>query len=168
MNQNCKKNLQSICKLLGKLSNKDYNQPIQILSNKSIRQHVCHIIRYYQCFIDGMKENCIDYAKRDFYIPLEKNRQYSIKKINTICRELNANLTKQKGVIIRYNTSHKDQTSSELVSNSLRELLFCLEHSIHHQKMIKIALFELGKLDLIDEHFGLTTSELGEKESLEN
>jgi uncharacterized damage-inducible protein DinB len=166
MNKACKNNLLSTCDVLNKLTNKDYIQPIKALSGATIGQHVSHIIEYYQCYIDGMRENCIDYDSREYCSKLETDRLYSIKKINTLCLEMKAKVTTQKGIIVRYNTSKEKHHSSELVSNSLRELLFCLEHSIHHQAMIKIALSEVNKLNIIKDDFGLSLSTVRYKMSL--
>lgn len=165
MNQDCKRNLQSTCNLLVKLTDKDFNQPIKALSNASIAQHVCRIIEYYECYVEGMRKNCINYDARKSCTSIENDRLYCIKKINTLCLELKDNLIQQKGIIIKYNTSHVDRASSELVSNSLRELMFCLEHSIHEQAMIKLALCELGKLNLVDENFGLTSLAIRNKKN---
>jgi hypothetical protein len=34
-------------------------------------------------------------------------------------------------------------------------LAYCLEHTIHHQALIKIGLMELNLIHLIDQHFGV-------------
>jgi hypothetical protein len=48
----------------------------------------------------------------------------------------------------------------QLLSSFHRELAYCLEHSIHHQALIKIGLIELGALHLIDESFGVAPATL--------
>ncbi len=42
-------------------------------------------------------------------------------------------------------------------SSYQRELLYNLEHSIHHQALIKVALLEIQH-DLVDENFGVAQS----------
>jgi RNA-binding protein YhbY len=45
----------------------------------------------------------------------------------------------------------------EIESNYTRELLYNLEHSIHHQALIKVAILQNNSI-IIDENFGVAHS----------
>ena len=48
-----------------------------------------------------------------------------------------------------------------------RELLYCLDHAIHHQALIKIGLKELQIADLVGDDFGVAYSTLRYRASLD-
>jgi hypothetical protein len=51
------------------------------------------------------------------------------------------------------------EASSEVISTSFeRELVYCLDHAIHHQALIKIGLKELDCVDLVNGNFGVAYS----------
>jgi len=43
----------------------------------------------------------------------------------------------------------------QIKTTYLRELAYCLEHSIHHQALIKVGLLEINCMYYIDDAFGL-------------
>jgi uncharacterized damage-inducible protein DinB len=52
-----------------------------------------------------------------------------------------------------------DGSTTNTVNSSVgRELAYCIEHSIHHQALIKAGLFATGLPDLIDKDFGVAYS----------
>ena len=155
MNKACENNLNSIKFLLEKLNEHDFKKPIIYLNNGTIGQHVRHIIEFYSCFIDGIEDNHINYESRKRSLLLETDIRYCKKTIEDVISRMNSKIKEQRTIIVRYNMSIEEKNFAELVSNSLRELMYCLEHSIHHQALIKVALIELGKSDLVDSNFGL-------------
>jgi len=54
---------------------------------------------------------------------------------------------------------YSKEAAVEVVSSSFgRELVYCLDHAIHHQALIKIGLKELDCAQLVSEHFGVAYS----------
>jgi len=52
-----------------------------------------------------------------------------------------------------------DGTSgNNIPSTTGRELAYCIEHSIHHQAIIKAGLISMGLNKLTDDHFGVAYS----------
>ena len=158
INKICKENLNSISVLLKKITNKDYSTPIRHLNNSTIGQHSRHIIEFYLCYLKGIEDNHINFDSRERSMKLESNKTFCIETINSIIEKLSTKLNNQSAIIFEYNYTFEDNQSAEMVSNTLRELLFCLDHSIHHQALIKVALIELGKEKLIDDKFGMAYS----------
>ena len=145
INTICKENLNSMLVLLKKITNQDYSTPIKHLNNSTIGQHYRHIIEFYLCYLKGLEDNHINFDSRERSIKLETNKTCCIETKNTIIEKLSSKLNNQSAIIFEYNYTIENSQSAEMVSNTLRELLFCLDHSIHHQALIKVALIELGK-----------------------
>lgn len=158
INTICKENLNSMLVLLKKITNQDYSTPIKHLNNSTIGQHYRHIIEFYLCYLKGLEDNHINFDSRERSIKLETNKTCCIETKNTIIEKLSSKLNNQSAIIFEYNYTIENSQSAEMVSNTLRELLFCLDHSIHHQALIKVALIELGKEKIMGDNFGMAYS----------
>lgn len=152
MKEHCKDNLNELGLLLNNLTQKEFTRPCEFLSGATIGQHIRHILELYDCLLNRSSEGkvCYDSRKRD--ILLETKISFALKKIDIILQELK--ILEDKPMILEGSYSAKNEIS--LVKTSLfRELAYNLEHSIHHQALIKVGMRELGKLNLISVNFGV-------------
>lgn len=136
-----------------KLSAK-YTQPVKSLSNATIGGHTRHIIELFQCLINGYEAGIVNYDNRKRDTALENDAAFAIKAIENIQHKL---LVPDKPLHIEVaidNTVHY-----HILSNYKREVLYNLEHCIHHQALIKVALIEM-KVNFVTEQFGVAASTL--------
>ena len=140
-------------KVLQNLPEDAYSKPCPTLSNATIGQHTRHIIELYQCLIEGydLGEVCYDKRKRDTLI--EQNLLFAVLQLEYI----QTNLEKtDKTLTITYEL---DARAIIIASNYFREVMYNLEHAIHHEALIKVAINEFGKIKLPDS-FGVAPSTL--------
>ena len=143
--------LNELSNLLAQLSNKDYTYPCNGLSNATIGEHTRHIIEMFQCLENQYENGIINYdmRKRDYQIQTDAN--FAIESINTILNQLNkSNKNLQLQQIV-------DGEELLIDSNYNRELLYNLEHCIHHQALIKVAIIQMDHVQ-IDDNFGVARS----------
>ena len=130
-----------------------YTNPCEALSNATIGQHTRHIIELYQCLIEGYAAGEINYDDRKRN-PLYEN---DIPAAINVIREIQKNLEQpDKDVNIFCGTN---DNSVCIESNYYREVLYNLEHCIHHQALIKVALLSIKDIQ-IAEGFGVAPSTL--------
>lgn len=158
MQRECKENLDSIASLLEKMSSEHYQFPSHYLSGASIGQHIRHILEFYTCLSQAYREGgAINYDLRKRTLLLEQDPRAAITLIRQVGHWLeSAPITGAVTLVAAY-AVNADKTCT-IPSSFQRELAYCLEHSIHHQALIKIGLFEQGISDLIDPHFGIAPS----------
>lgn len=150
----CKENIGQIKRLIQDMSDEEYSRPLEILSGSSIGQHVRHIAEFYICLIKGMHQQTVNYDRRERDLKLETDIKFAGYSLDKIRTNLPSEMEDFK-MNMQGNFSN-DQEYNLLISSSLyRELAYCLEHSIHHQALIKIGLIELNKTILVDENFGI-------------
>lgn len=134
-------------------NNASYNNPCEALSNATIGQHSRHIIELYQCLLAGYPEGKINYDDRKRNQLYENDTTAAVAAI----KEIQQNLEQpDKQVKIFCGT---DAHSVCIESNYYREVLYNLEHCIHHQALIKVALLTIKDLNII-EGFGVALSTL--------
>ena len=146
-----KENFNEIINLLEKLDDTNYTFCHPELSNATIGEHTRHIIEMYQSLINNYENGIINYDKRERNFNIQTDKNYAINSMNTIIREIekpNKELVLQQGL---------DQISYTIASNYERELLYNLEHSIHHQALIKVAVLKYPSIELVD-NFGVAKS----------
>ena len=145
------KTLKELSDLVSQLSDDDYSLPCHDLSNASIGEHTRHIIEMFQCLENQYESGIINYDHRKRNYQIQTNTIVANESINTIINQVdkpNKNLQLQQIV---------DGEELLIESNYQRELLYNLEHCIHHQAMIKVAIIQ-SSLIAIDENFGVARS----------
>jgi len=152
------KNLSDLKDLLRLLSKEQYSRKMDVLSGASIGQHVRHILEFYECLLNSsyLKEICYDERKRD--LVLESEVSFAIK---TIDHQINLllDLREDKMAVFKVNYSPEINSTGICVKTSLyRELAYNLEHSIHHQALIRIAVMEMDLNKLLRSDFGVAPS----------
>jgi hypothetical protein len=130
-----------------------YSNPCEALSNATIGQHTRHIIELYQCLLAGYASAKINYDERKRNTLYENDIAASIDVIREIQQKLEQ---PDKQVNIFCGT---DDNSVCIESNYYREILYNLEHCIHHQALIKVALLTIKNIN-IDGSFGVAPSTL--------
>lgn len=136
--------------------NKDqYSCPIPHLGGASIGGHTRHIIELLQCAVQGADNGLIDYENRHRNLSLETDSELAKKEIEIILNSVIEN-NKELNLIISLNVN-----GPELIipSNYYREIVYNIEHTIHHLALIRVALIALG-LDIVEGEFGVSSSTL--------
>lgn len=151
--QNVKQNLSENIVLLRQLTNEEYVLQYPELSNATIGEHVRHIIELLGCLVENYEYGLINYddRKRDILLQTNKNEAISImeKYLNEIDKP-------NKPLSLAHNCFSPIEV---LQTNYFRELIYNLEHSIHHQALIKVALHNLSHIRIPDS-FGIAPSTL--------
>ncbi|MEO6253493.1 MAG: hypothetical protein ABIO79_09320 [Ferruginibacter sp.] len=130
-----------------------YAAPCTALSNASIGQHTRHIIELYQCLISGYGPGEIHYDDRKRNTLYENEIAAAVDAVKQIQLEL-----QQPDKMLKIFCENEDNSVC-IESNYYREVLYNLEHCIHHQALIKVALLSIKDIRIADS-FGVAPSTL--------
>jgi hypothetical protein len=130
-----------------------YAEPCAALSHATIGQHTRHIIELYQCLLAGYPAGTINYDDRKRNVLYEQD----IEAATAVIKEIQLNLEQPDKALNIY--CGTDDNSVCIESNYYREVLYNLEHCIHHQALIKVALLAISDLEIAD-GFGVAPSTL--------
>ncbi|TRX35496.1 DinB family protein [Flavobacterium sp. ZT3R18] len=137
--------------LLNQLSDEEYSKSCFELSGSSIGEHTRHIVEMFQCLNRNYDSGIVNYDKRERNVLIQTNGDFAIQMIldikNSIAKE-NKNLELQQII---------DGEAIKIQSNYYRELLYNLEHCIHHQALIKVAVLKFENVT-VDGNFGVARS----------
>lgn len=134
-----------------------YNTESEILSGATIGQHIRHILEFYLLLLSGSFTGSINYDKHKRDLRIETDPAFATSVIQRFLAGLD---TLEEGQIIDFEADYSTMGSSgkRIVSSVGRELAYCIEHSVHHQAIIKAGLIDLQLTDLVDDQFGVAYS----------
>lgn len=137
--------------LLAQLSNVDFTFPCKGLSNSTIGDHTRHIIEMFQCLENQFESGIVNYDKRNRDYRIQTDTNFALQCIGDIKNQLD----KENKTLLLQQIIDGEELKIE--SNYFRELLYNLEHCIHHQALIKVGILHLDTI-FVDENFGVARS----------
>lgn len=146
-----KNSLNELIDLLEQMSNTEFSKPCQLLSNSTIGEHTRHIVEMFQCLENNYYSGIVNYDKRPRNILIQTDTTFAISQIVAIqilLEKENKKIELQQII---------DNEEVRIESNYFRELLYNLEHCIHHQALIKVAVLQ-SKTIFVNENFGVARS----------
>jgi hypothetical protein len=143
--------------VLNSIGNERYTQACNSLFGASIGQHTRHIIDMFSKLEQGYQSGLVNYDHRERDAKIETDPDYAQLKINHLIANLPAD-----DIRLRVQSEHPAGIVY-LDSCAYREVLYCLEHCIHHMALIKVGLLELGFED-IPANFGVAYSTIAYKQ----
>lgn len=145
--------LQDACYYLKVLSQEAYQTPIPLLSDSTIGQHTRHFIEFYQCLLQQADSGIINYDLRQRDRTIEEQPEVALMVIENVIM----NLQKlQPERVVRLEAEMNG--TIQVTSNLGRELLYNLEHCIHHLAIIKIGLAIISPALQLPATFGIAAS----------
>lgn len=150
--------------IIDQLSRNQFSEKLELLNFSSIGQHVRHVLEFYVCLSQGIQSGKVDYDQRVRNLCIETDPKYAMGILDELsnvfcCEEIEDTALSNS---IEYN-------GVSLIANSSvsRELIYLIEHSIHHYAIIGIALRSYFSHVTIPENFGVAYSTTKHKQALE-
>lgn len=143
-----------------------YAMPLDLLFGASIGQHTRHLVEFYQCLLDQatVEGSTVNYALRARDLRIEEDPAFAAGRIQELCRRINA--IGSNIVCTLVCDEHVDDKSGITVpTNMEREMIYNIEHTIHHLAIIKIGLRAVAPRIELPAHFGIAPSTIKHKQA---
>jgi uncharacterized damage-inducible protein DinB len=146
---------------VSELSDQQFCTPIPLLGNSTIGQHIRHILEFYIELDNGYPIGLIDYNGRKRDHDLQTYRESAIHKIQQI-----SNLIKLENKVLNVTVDFDSEEgiTQQLPSNYFRELMYNIEHTVHHMALIRVGISLCSSI-LLPEDFGLAASTIKYKKA---
>lgn len=143
--------LNQLSELLQQLDDAQYGRRLPLLSNASLGQHTRHLLEFFIELQNGYENALVDYDRRQRDHAIETDRDVANEKIREICSGLGK---PNKALALNV-----DSCQDTIPSNYYRELVYNLEHTIHHMAIIRIGVQNMAG-PVLPESFGVAPSTL--------
>jgi hypothetical protein len=156
LTQSIHKTLHELIDLLNQLTDQVYTTPCRELSNATIGEHTRHCIELFQCLLSQYELGVINYDKRQRDLAIQSQTEVAKTALLSLLDQLD------KPNIDLVLEQDYDGNRIQITTTYQRELLYNLDHCVHHQALIKVAL--LSSTVQIDPNFGVARSTIAYRE----
>ncbi len=160
----CTNILGQLSSLVNQISEEDFIKPADTLSHSTIGQHLRHTLEFFVCFEQGFEKGLINYDKRAHDKLIESDKFIALAAIQRI-----QNFIQQQNEdkVLKLEVGY-DLAKEEFVvvdTNYTRELVYNIEHAVHHMAIMKIGVREVAPYILLPPDFGIAASTIRHKET---
>ena len=139
---------------LHQLSDEQYVQPSKTLFNATIGQHVRHIIELFTCLEKGYESGWVNYEKRKRDLAIETNKDFA----KELLQKIYSGLEKpNKTLLLESNYDELSEVGITVTTNYYREIIYNLEHTVHHMALIRVGINEVSAV-IVPDDFGVASS----------
>ena len=149
--------LKQIDNLLDQLKDDEYHEILEVLQGNTIGKHVRHILEFYTAVFDNCNTGTINYDNRAHEKLYETDRKAAKALIEAMLGKLPQLDTEE---LVKLELSFSETGTEKLLVNSsvARELVYNIEHAIHHLAIIRIAIQSSYPHLQLPEFFGMAYS----------
>jgi hypothetical protein len=141
---------------LENLTDHQYTAPVEILSGSTIGNHVRHLVEFYLELIKGYDSGSVNYDKRMRDHAIESHRWVAMEKLEEIGRTI---VRPDKELVLATDLTAGADGRLEVRTNYFRELIYNLEHTVHHMALLRVGIGAVSSLAL-PPAFGVAMSTL--------
>ena len=139
---------------IAKLSDEQFCKPEPLLGGSTTGQHIRHILEFYIELAKGYQSGTIDYDGRQRDHMLETCRNSAIKRLAEISDEITR---EDKKLTICTGLQTELDDKFQLPTTYYRELMYNLEHTVHHMALIRVGISLSSKV-VLPADFGVAAS----------
>lgn len=144
--------LEELSLVISQLSDEQYSSPCLELEGETIGRHVRHITDLFDCLIEQYESGCINYELRKRNTIAESSVTAARNSITNILQSI-----QKSEKPLRIDAGELSESQLQIDSSYQRELMYNIEHCIHHQALIKIGLRQFTHIQ-IPQNFGIAPS----------
>ncbi len=124
----------------------------------SLGCHVRHVLDHYAALQNGVTTGEVDYDKRSRDSVVETDATQAKQKVYALIAWLNENITSDVNLKMKTEISASNQNIITIDSSLKRELIYLLNHTVHHMAQVSLALRIMGIS--IDDQIGIAPATL--------
>jgi len=144
--------------VLEHLSDTQYSAPVDLLSGATIGQHIRHIVEFFQELDKGYESGTVNYDRRSRSLALEVSRVLAIGQLQELWHAVDRP-DKDLALVAHFASGDGDAEPVIIRTNYYRELLYNMEHIVHHMALLRIGITVMTTMSLPPQ-FGVAASTL--------
>jgi uncharacterized damage-inducible protein DinB len=164
LSEACSNILSQLSDLVDQIQERDFIKPVETLSHSTIGQHLRHTLEFFMCFEQGFDKGLINYDKRAHDKIIESDKFLALAAIGRITDFVNHLNEKPLKLEVGYDLDR--ETFLTIDTTATRELVYNIEHAVHHMAIIKIGIKEIASYVKLAPEFGIAASTIRFKENI--
>lgn len=144
---------------LAQIDDLQFSTPLESFDGATIGQHTRHVVEHFQSLIYAQQTRYINYDDRKRSLILET----SIEQCCAALDQIKINIVSSDFEIEVNQDFIKESASGVINSSYYREVLYNIDHLVHHQALLKIGFLQLLPHMHISEHYGYADATIKHK-----
>lgn len=140
------------------LTDDQLSETLSVLNNATIGGHVRHILEFYICLFKCVNLKQLNYDIRERDKSVEVCTEKCVSTIDSLLEELNTYQTDFELTLTADYGMDQENQDVTVQTTFFRELLYNVEHLVHHLAIIKIGIQSLESKVAISDDFGIAAS----------
>jgi hypothetical protein len=157
LTQACSNILSQLKDVIEQLDTDQFTHPSVALSHASIGQHLRHTLEFFLCLERGYQTGVINYDKRAHDKAVESDRDLALATIDRIDSFIHI-MNHERTLKLEVNYGIDIEINEVLPTTSRRELVYNIEHAVHHMALMKIGIREIAPEIILPHDFGIAAS----------
>ena len=161
----CCQVLDQLAGVTRQITPEDFIRPSVALNRSTYGQHLRHTLEFFLCLEKSLPGRVVNYDLRSHDEVMQTKKEVALEVIDHIKDFLNQHTGDPA---ISMQVSYESQTDAwTTVKTSFdRELVYNIEHAVHHMALLKIGLREVAPYVRISDDFGMAASTLRYRNSV--
>jgi len=156
--------LKQLSGVVEQITKDDFRKPSHTL-NATVGQHLRHTLEFFICLEQGYGESIVNYDKRIHNKAMENDKFIALHTIEQLQEFINTN-NADKLLKLEVGYLPDSDECETIITNYQRELVYNIEHAVHHMAIMKIGIKEVANYIILPADFGIAISTLRYKESV--
>jgi hypothetical protein len=165
LKQACLNILLQLSNVVEQIESHDFSKPSLALGKSTIGQHLRHTLEFFLCFQNGFQSGVINYDKRAHNRIIETNKSLALEAIHDVANFISG-LKNNCSLVLEVGYDLENDESTTLETNASRELVYNIEHAVHHMAIMKIGIREVAPYINVPESFGIAASTIRYQETI--
>jgi uncharacterized damage-inducible protein DinB len=156
--------LSQLIEVTEQFSRDEYTKSLDLLSTNSVGRHLRHILEFYELAVRAGATGKLNYDKRERNLLLENDPREAISKMKELIVLMR---TMKDDLVLKLEASYSSDTRNDvkITTTFYRELLYNVEHAVHHMAIMAIAVRVEFRHIRLSENFGIAYSTVQHKQS---
>jgi len=157
--------LSQLTEVVHQISEQDFTKQIESLGHSTIGQHLRHTLEFFICLEQGFERGLINYDKRAHDKLIESDKFLALSTLNKISDFIQSQPA-DKPLKLEAGYDLEKEVFVTIETNFLRELVYNIEHAVHHMAIIKIGIRDLDLEVKLPHDFGIAASTIRYQETI--
>ncbi|GLU52577.1 DinB family protein [Dyadobacter frigoris] len=156
--------LGQLIEMTDQFSQEEYTRSLDLLSNNSVGRHLRHILEFYDLAVRAGNTGRLNYDKRDRNLALENSPREAVSKMKELIVLMRL---MKEDMVLKLEASYSSDTKNDvkITTTFYRELLYNVEHAVHHMAIMAIAVKVDFRHIRLSKNFGVAYSTVQHKQT---
>jgi uncharacterized damage-inducible protein DinB len=150
--------------VLEQIHSEDFTKPSSNLSGSSVGQHLRHTLEFFVCLMAGFDAGKVNYDQRSHDKSIETDKEKA-RSLLVAIRVFILEHPEDRKLTLELAYERHNENWFAIETNYHRELVYNIEHAVHHMALMKIGIREVAHYLSLPHDFGIAVSTLRYQEA---